>query len=289
MKIKRIILIMTIFFSGITTYAIAAPQLSLSPASILQGGTGTMNLTLSGGTEPYAGVNAKIFLPQGITVTGVSKGSLLSSAFKTAWKVLPEAGGTRITLAAYSGFETFNSSAGTLLTLHLQAPGYMQTGSFPLTFAQTNQNPKINSRYALSNADGSLSITPAVSSGNITVQAGADTDNDGLPDWWEQQIIDANSADSIQSIYNVQPGSDFENDGYTNLTEFKYGINPTVSDNFLKGDVNDDHMITPQDAVDAFNLSLESQWASEELDRADFNGDERITPQDAVDIFNISF
>ncbi|RZB30245.1 MAG: hypothetical protein SRB1_02525 [Desulfobacteraceae bacterium Eth-SRB1] len=56
----------------------------------------------------------------------------------------------------------------------------------------------------------------------------------------------------------------------------------------VKGDVSGDGSITPQDAVDAFNLYLVG-WESlsaEQRFRADFNGDNNVTPQDAVDIFN---
>jgi hypothetical protein len=57
----------------------------------------------------------------------------------------------------------------------------------------------------------------------------------------------------------------------------------------LKGDVDEDGEITPQDAVDAFWLSFKTSWTSEELSRADYDGDGEVTPQDAVEIFWASF
>ena len=48
-----------------------------------------------------------------------------------------------------------------------------------------------------------------------------DTDGDGLPDWWEELYgLDPDLADS---------GSDFDNDGWSNLEEFNRGANPAVS------------------------------------------------------------
>jgi hypothetical protein len=57
----------------------------------------------------------------------------------------------------------------------------------------------------------------------------------------------------------------------------------------MKGDVVPDGEITAQDAVEAFNLSLNATWTSEELAAGDWNGDGEITAQDAVDIFFAQF
>ena len=62
--------------------AIAAPKLSLTgPATVQKGGTATLQLCLTGGTEPYGGFNARIGLPKGVTVTSVARGALLPGAF----------------------------------------------------------------------------------------------------------------------------------------------------------------------------------------------------------------
>lgn len=62
--------------------------------------------------------------------------------------------------------------------------------------------------------------------------AGADTEGgtgDGLPDAWEQQIIDADPNDAITSIADVLPGDDFDGDGITNRDEYLFGSNPTLA------------------------------------------------------------
>ena len=59
----------------------------------------------------------------------------------------------------------------------------------------------------------------------LDISAG-DADMDGLPDTWEQLIIDANPADAITSIYDVQPGDDFDGDRASNYAEFIAGTSP---------------------------------------------------------------
>ncbi|MES2924164.1 MAG: LamG-like jellyroll fold domain-containing protein [Verrucomicrobiota bacterium] len=56
-----------------------------------------------------------------------------------------------------------------------------------------------------------------------------DTDLDGLPDTWEQQIIDANTGDGIVNIGNVLPGDDFDEDTLINLEEYQLRTDPTVA------------------------------------------------------------
>jgi Calx-beta domain/Regulator of chromosome condensation (RCC1) repeat/Putative Ig domain/Bacterial TSP3 repeat len=54
-----------------------------------------------------------------------------------------------------------------------------------------------------------------------------DDDGDGLPDWWEMQIVDAAVNDNLTSIYNVNPEDDFDGDGISNVSEFMNGTSPT--------------------------------------------------------------
>ena len=53
---------------------------------------------------------------------------------------------------------------------------------------------------------------------NLIVK-GPDADNDGLPDDFEQAIIDANLSDNIEDLDDVLPKDDFDGDGYSNLRE----------------------------------------------------------------------
>lgn len=53
-----------------------------------------------------------------------------------------------------------------------------------------------------------------------------DKDDDGLPDAWEQGIIDADSGDEIDDIGEVLSGDDFDGDGLTNLQEYQQSSDP---------------------------------------------------------------
>ena len=55
----------------------------------------------------------------------------------------------------------------------------------------------------------------------------ADTDGDGLPDIWEQRIVDADPSDGFTSVEDVLPGEDYDGDGRTNLEEYLADSDPT--------------------------------------------------------------
>lgn len=57
-----------------------------------------------------------------------------------------------------------------------------------------------------------------------------DNDNDDMADVWEEQIIDADPNDGIVSFDLVNPGDDFDGDGFSNLKEYKRGTDPVDPD-----------------------------------------------------------
>ena len=65
-----------------------------------------------------------------------------------------------------------------------------------------------------------------------------DVDGDGLPDFWEQQIVDARLDDSIGILADVLPEDDFDQDGLTNAQEYSLGTDVTDADS--DGDGFDD-------------------------------------------------
>jgi len=218
---------LVLFLLGMAPSAHAA-ELRLGTANILQNGTAVINLSIAGGSEPYAGVNAKILLPKSISVTGVGRGELLSSGsftsdYQTSW----DSTNNIVTVIAYSGTSAFTAPAsGTLLTLNLKADSAASAGAFTVQFANTNAAP-INSGYALAKADGSVSVIPSPIAGTVTVQADADTDS--LGDSWETRYF---------GNLTSQTGSgDYDKDGFTNKQEYENGTNPAVKDAFSLADV----------------------------------------------------
>ena len=81
-----------------------------------------------------------------------------------------------------------------------------------------------------------------------------DTDGDGLPDGWEQQIIDADPGDGIETFADVLPGDDFDGDGVTNADEFANGISP----------------INPDSDGDGYNDGQEIAAGTSPLDNTDY-------------------
>jgi hypothetical protein len=63
--------------------------------------------------------------------------------------------------------------------------------------------------------------------GLAILDSSADSDHDGLPDAWEQQIVDANPNDLITTLLAVRPGDDFDGDGGSNHAEYLAGTSPT--------------------------------------------------------------
>ncbi len=65
---------------------------------------------------------------------------------------------------------------------------------------------------------------------NVTIQLDdPDTDGDGLPDWWEQRIVNASTNVAITAISQVLPGDDFDGDGVSNIDEYRNNTDPLNS------------------------------------------------------------
>ena len=88
---------------------------------------------------------------------------------------------------------------------------------------------------ALSQADLMTIVNVGVA--EFLEQRNVDSDGDDLPDIWEQQIIDANEDDAINTVADVLPEDDFDEDGVTNAGEFAGDTNP------VKGDTDEDGLL----------------------------------------------
>jgi len=111
-----------------------------------------------------------------------------------------------------------------------------------------------------------------------------DLDNDGLPDNWEQQIIDADPGDDIDNIAQVLPGDDFDGDGFCNLREYMFNTDPVNSldipvylgDFFNDGDVDGSDLFYFTSELGNENCSVSSPCD------ADFNYDNLIDGLDLL-------
>lgn len=262
---KQTLLTVTLFilasFMAHAQDAIAAPELSIGTATVTQGGTASLDISLSGGTGSYAGVNAKIILPRGVTLTDISRGTLLDG-FTTDYRSLSGETENAATLIAYAKTKTFDASDGVLLSLDLHTENDTTPGIYEIRFAETNMVPFVNSKYALSNEDGTISESSITTqSGTLTISSERcgedDIDCDGLPDTWEQQIIDADPNDDMTTISDVLPEDDFDGDGFSNRVEYFSSTDPTDPADVptpCPCDLNNDEEITVTDAIIALKI-----------------------------------
>jgi hypothetical protein len=76
-------------------------------------------------------------------------------------------------------------------------------------------------------AQGQVVLAAEDEAGLAIFEAGsADINHNGIPDTVDQQIVDANPNDAIQTIWDVLPDDDFDHDGASNLAESLAGTSP---------------------------------------------------------------
>lgn len=107
-----------------------------------------------------------------------------------------------------------------------------------------------------------------------------DTDHDGLPDDWEQEIVDGDGADAIATLQDVQPGADFDGDGATNFEEYVAGTSP-VDAASLPGDSDSDGLPDDWEQRNFLNL-MQVAMGDPDGDGAE-NGTERLADTDPND------
>lgn len=225
-----IILVCLFLFCGAS---VASPTLQLGTLTLSPGGTGILPLSLSGGTAPFAGINAKIVLPSKIHCDGVQAGSTLSGGFILDHRAAgsPEV----VTVVAYSGTLTFTN--GEALRLQLRADADAAPGTNPVAFAAAKADVVVNAKWALSDKEGTSLSGIVVQSGSITISSdGVDSDGDGLPDEWELEHF---------GTLDQRWDDDYDGDGISNGDEFLNGTRPNV----FAGDVNGDMVVNLSDAL----------------------------------------
>jgi hypothetical protein len=73
----------------------------------------------------------------------------------------------------------------------------------------------------------------------LDLTLGVDSDGDGLPDAWEQDMIDFDPSDGINNLGDVRPGDDTDGDGMTNLAEYIAGTYPFEKTDALRLEIKE--------------------------------------------------
>jgi len=109
-----------------------------------------------------------------------------------------------------------------------------------------------------------------------------DWDGDGLPDEWEQQIIDAKPDDDIKTLGDVLRDDDFDGDGESNFKEWQYGSSPIDAMSARCGDMDGDKYVSLADAILALQVTCRMETSASLSTIGDANGDGRIGPEEAI-------
>lgn len=114
-------------------------------------------------------------------------------------------------------------------------------------------------------------------------------DQDNLPDYWEQALVEWDSEDEFDSIEDITEGGDFDRDGFTNLEEYDSGSHPADPDEDGNGvyDGYEDNLALWADTSDPSQLTLDlssvTRWKSVDIQSHDFlSGAEAPTWTDQV-------
>ncbi len=152
--------------------------------------------------------------------TGLSVSDITSTSFTLNWAASSDN-------VAVTGYEVrkdgvyFGSTASLSLSINT---GVDLTGSNSYTMT-------VRARDAI----------PNWSNWSTGLTVSADSDGDGIEDWFEQLIIDDNPGDGLVDFTDVTTTSDYDGDGITDLQEFRLGLDPTTSNSS-----NDDGTINLQ-------------------------------------------
>lgn len=104
-----------------------------------------------------------------------------------------------------------------------------------------------------------------------------DRDQDFLNDLKELLIVDDKPDDDIDTIDDVLPTGDYDQDGYSNQEEITKGFDPTSKQDYpMLGDIDGDRSVDLYDAMLALMISAGIQPAQQIVMAADVNGDGKI-------------
>ena len=156
---------LAILFPAWLGSALADPALVLANVETYRGGVAALRLRLENGDQSYAGVNAKIRVPQGATVIQAERGTLLPADFAVDTYVFNDGISDVVGVLAYSGSGVTSSNSGVLATVKLAIAPNAPVGQQNVQFS--------GAVTGLSNADGSESVAHTVSNGVITIAAEA--------------------------------------------------------------------------------------------------------------------
>lgn len=205
-----------------TGTALANPVLSLHADHGLIGGEFRAQVSIAPeALTSTGGFNGNISLPTSMTVTEAKWGSAVNP---TEWALQYVQKGSDFRFITYSTSAN-ETVSGELLQLLIHIDDSETPGIRQLNFASSNPDPHVNSRHAISNVDGSLSLPHVVSDTSFLIyNMTSDHDGDGMSDYFESRY----GLDPFNNDANL----DSDGDGYTNLDEYNRKSDPTDKNDY---------------------------------------------------------
>ena len=202
--------------------AAAVPHLAPDSATGAPGQTVSIPLRLTGTAPSSAGFNATIYLPQGMALANVVRGSLLPSpGFTLLAQPLADPAANAVALLADSATQAI-ASTGVLCTLLVAIPADAAPGDYPVVLAAPDRSLLVRGSHALSSADGASSAAHTAGDGVLSVRIPGlpgDSNGNGIPDGWEERYFGV--------VTNVGDHTDFDGDRLSDYREFLSDTDPT--------------------------------------------------------------
>lgn len=214
--------------------AMADPALSLHADNGLIGSAFQARVAITpDALSSTGGFNGSVILPDGMNVVAAGYGSAIDNG---DFALQYSQNGQDFRFVTYS---TSNNStvSGDILSLQIHIDASLPPGVKQLVFSDTNPDPRVNSRHAISNVDGSLSLAHTTANASFLIyNMTSDHDGDGMSDYYESRY----GLDPFVDDANEDP----DGDGYTNLDEYKRHSDPKDQNDYNDCLGDEIHIVT---------------------------------------------
>jgi len=226
---RKLLLLFVLLATLTSAYADNGTLAIANVRNAVRGMTGSLDIVLSGSTRTYRDFQFDITLPDGLTYTGNSAGTLQDEHTIQ----ISDQGGNTTRFTGYSG-HTLTATGGTLLTISFTVDGSATVGDNTVTLANAVFSDDHATHYPLTAGDNTVTVTgaltlsdddtaaPTPASGvNVTLSRSFEANK-----WYTICLPFALTADKLKTAFgeNVKVG-DFS--GYT-VSGSAIGVNFTT-------------------------------------------------------------